>query len=314
MRIIAKLLVVYVFCPAILASFSGCSKKNDPGIDNRFRFDETIEAGGIQRTYLLNLPPNYYNSSDFALIIAMHGGGGDAVQFESTSKLTDKANASGFVVVYPEGVESNRLLKIRTWNAGTCCEYAMENNIDDVGFISKLIDHLLASYKIDPKKVYATGHSNGGMLSYRLACELSNKIAAVAPNGCTMVVEQPCNPTRAVPVLHMHSVLDTNVPYMGGEGTGFTEVYYPPLDSVLNVWSQINNCATPSQVLLDNSDYKFTTWSDCDNGTTIEYYLTKDGGHGWPGGLPGGPNSDTPSAVISANDLLWDFFQQYQLP
>lgn len=293
---------------------TGCSRKDDPNIDNVFRFSETLTVDGTQRTYLLNLPPDYYGSSDFALVIAMHGGGGDAVQFESTSKLTDKANASGFIVVYPEGVQSTGLLKARTWNAGTCCEYAVNNNIDDVEFISQLIDRLVATYKIDPKKVFATGHSNGGMLSYRLACELADKIAAVAPNGCTMVVTEPCTPTRPVPVLHMHSELDTNVPYTGGVGTGPTKVYFPPLDSVLNVWSLISNCATAPQVLVDNSDYKHTEWSDCDNGVTITYYLTKDGGHGWPGGLPGGPNSDTPSTVIKANDLLWDFFQQYQLP
>lgn len=291
-----------------------CSKRDDPKIDNTFRFDESITIDGIQRTYLLNLPPNYYESSNHALVIAMHGGGGEAVQFESTSKLTDKANASGFIVVYPEGVQSNGLLKARTWNAGKCCEYAAKNNINDVEFISQLIDLLIASYKIDPKKVYVTGHSNGGMLSYRLACELADKIAAIAPNGCTMVVEPPCTPSRPVPVLHMHSILDFNVPYTGGIGVGFTEVYYPPVDSVLNVWSVINKCTTTSQVLVNNASYKHTEWRDCNNDMTIQYYLTKDGGHAWPGGLPGGPNSDTPSTVISANDLLWDFFQQYQLP
>jgi polyhydroxybutyrate depolymerase len=112
----------------------------------------------------------------------------------------------------------------------------------------------------------------------------------------------------------MHSKLDANVPYTGGIGTGVTDVYYASVDSVLNVWSTINNCTALSQVLIDNERYKFTGWTGCDNGVTIHYYLTTDGGHGWPGGLPGGPNSDTPSTVINANDLLWEFFQQHQLP
>lgn len=297
----------------MLLVVSSCFKKDeDPNVDNVFRFEETITVDGRARSYILNLPPNYYDAENFSLVIAMHGGGGDALQFESTSKLTEKANASGFIVVYPNGVKSNGLLAAQTWNAGKCCDYARDQNINDVNFISSVIDELLAGYKINPKKVYATGHSNGGMLSYRLACELSDKIAAIAPNGCTMVMKTPCNPSREVPVLHMHSVLDERVPYQGG--VGVTNLYYPPVDSVLNAWSISDNCAVKAQVLVDDSKYKHTKWSSCANNVNIEYYLTQDGGHGWPGGLPGREGSDTPSKVINANDLLWEFFQRYQLP
>jgi len=289
-----------------------CLKKDDPNVDNVFRFEKTITVDGRARTYILNLPPDYYDDSQFSLVIAMHGGGGNALQFESTSKLTEKANASGFIVVYPNGVKSNGLLQAQTWNAGKCCDYARDQNINDVNFISTLIDELVSGYKINPKKVYATGHSNGGMMSYRLACEIPNKITAIAPNGCTMVVKQPCNPSRAVPVLHMHSVLDARVPYQGG--VGITDVYYPPVDSVLNAWSITNSCAVQAQVLQNNDKYKHTEWSSCTDEIKIENYLTQDGGHAWPGGLPGSQNGDTPSKVISANDLLWAFFQRYELP
>lgn len=294
-------------------SLTGCRQKDSIPIDNVFRFKETLTVDGLQRTYTLNLPPAYYTSSDFSLVIAMHGGGGNADQFETTSKLTEKANNAGFIVVYPEGVQSDGQLKARTWNAGGCCDYARDHNIDDVNFIRQLINHLASTYKINPKKVYATGHSNGGMLSYRLACEIPDKIAAIATSSCTMVVTQPCNPSRPVPVLHMHSVKDTNVPYQGGIGTGFSNMYFPPIDSVLNVWSAINACSNPAQVLVNDNKYKYTKWSNCDDNVTIQYYLTQDGGHAWPGGLPGSSNGDTPSTVINANDLLWDFFQQYQL-
>jgi polyhydroxybutyrate depolymerase len=262
----------------------------------------------------LNLPPNYYQSSDFALVIAMHGGGGSAQQFESSSLLTEKADFAGFIVVYPEGVASIGLLKARTWNAGGCCAFAQENNINDVKFISVLIDKLVSTYKINPKKVYATGHSNGGMMAYRLACELSGKIAAIAPNASSMVIKTPCNPSRQVPVLHMHSALDTNVPYKGGYGSGVSNAYFPPIDSVLNVWSTINTCSSKGKVLTNDNKYTLTEWSDCANNVKISYYLTKDGGHAWPGGLKGSGIGDTPSKVIQANDLLWNFFQRYQLP
>lgn len=291
-----------------------CGKKNDdPDTPKVYRVEGSLTVDGRERTYLVNLPPAYYDNKDYSLIIAMHGGGGSGAQFEASSLLTQKANASGFIVVYPDGVQSTGL-GIRTWNAGTCCAFAVENNINDVKFISQLIDKLVATYKINPKKVYATGHSNGGMLSYRLACELSNKIAAIAPNGCTMVVTQPCNPSRAVPILHMHSVLDEHIPYTGGTGNGISGVYAPPMDSVFNVWSSKNACTTTAQVVINNSSYKFTQWTGCSNNTAINYYLTKDGGHAWPGGLPGSANGDTPSQVINANDLLWEFFKKYQLP
>lgn len=306
------------FCLIVLfftVIISSCRRNTAPPADKIYRFGEKITVDGLERTYTLNLPPDYYEATDFSLVIAMHGGGGSASQFESTCKLTDKANAAKFIVVYPEGVQSTGILKARSWNAGGCCDYAVAQNINDVKFISLLIDKLVSTYKINSKKVYATGHSNGGMLAYKLACELSAKIAAIAPNGCTMVAPT-CNPTRPVPVLHMHSILDTNVPYGGGivNGTGTQGIYMPPLDSVMNVWSLKNNCANIAQVAVNDAKYKLTKWTNCSGNVTVQYYLTKDGGHGWPGGLPGGPNSDIPSTVINANNLLWDFFQQYQLP
>jgi polyhydroxybutyrate depolymerase len=305
-----RLLLLFI---SLLFIAGACLKKDDdPNVDNVYRFEETITVDGRARTYILNLPPTYYDAADFSLVIALHGGGGDALQFESTSKLTDKANESNFIIVYPNGVKSTGILGAQTWNAGKCCDYARDNNINDVKFISEVIDELLNHYKINPKRVYATGHSNGGMLSYRLACEIPAKITAIAPNGCTMVVKQPCSPSRAVPVLHMHSVLDTRVPYQGG--VGVTGVYFSPIDSVLNVWSISSDCKTIAQVLQDDDDFKFTKWSSCNDDVAVEYYLTQDGGHGWPGGLPGSVNGDAPSKVINANDLLWEFFQRFELP
>lgn len=277
---------LFISVSLLSLSFTGCRRDDDDDVEKVYRFSESMTVDGRERTYVLNLPPNYYKASGFSLVIAMHGGGGDANQFESTCELTEKANASGFIVVYPNGVQSDGNLQARTWNAGKCCDYARDNNIDDVKFITQLIDKLVDTYKINPKKVYATGHSNGGMLSYRLACEVPDKIAAIAVSSCSMVVTQPCNPSRPVPVLHMQSVLDDKVPYEGG--IGITGVRFSPLDSVLNVWSSLNTCAVAGQVLVDDDKYKFTEWSDCSEDVTIQYYLTQDGGHAWPGGLPGG--------------------------
>lgn len=296
----------------LLLTLLACSDDTTTPVDETiFHTEETITVDGRVRTYTVNLPPGYYKSSGFALVIAMHGGGGSADQFESTTLLSEKADAAGFIVVYPEGVKSTGALGARTWNAGKCCDYARDNNIDDVNFIRQLITTLTGKYKIDPKKVYATGHSNGGMLSYRLACEMPDKIAAIAVSACTMVVTTPCNPSRPMPVLHMHSKLDDRVPYLGG--IGITDVYFPPVDSVLNAWSLTNACANPP-LSTDKGDYTFTEWQACTGNSTLQWYLTDDGGHAWPGGLPGSDNGDTPSTAINANDLLWEFFKGHTLP
>jgi polyhydroxybutyrate depolymerase len=114
----------------------------------------------------------------------------------------------------------------------------------------------------------------------------------------------------------MHSVQDTHVPYQGGSGSGIGTqgLVFASLDSVLNVWSLKNTCTTTAQVVINDANYKLTKWTNCAGNVAIQYYLTKDGGHSWPGGLPGSIIGDPNSTVINANNLLWDFFQQYQLP
>ncbi|HEX2533810.1 MAG TPA: PHB depolymerase family esterase [Chitinophagaceae bacterium] len=289
-----------------------CRKKKLP--DTELHFSGSMIVEGRERTYTVNLPPNYPEGSGFSLVLALHGGGGSARQFETTSGLSEKANASGFIVVYPEGVRSSGLLGLRTWNAGGCCDDAAEKNIDDVQFISRLIDQLVAGYKINPKRVYATGHSNGGMMAYRLACQLSHKMAAIAPSAATLVVQQSCQPGRSVPVLHLHSAVDRHVPFEGGVGSGPSKHYNPPVDSALHVFLRINGCPTIAVETKETSGYTHKKWSGCSGNAEVQYYLTKDGGHAWAGGSKGSSIGDAPSTAISSNDLLWAFFQQYQLP
>lgn len=261
---------------------------------------------------MLNLPPHYYDTSNIPLVIALHGLGGSASQCERDYGITGKGNDAGFIVAYPEGVRNDGVLGLRIWNAGTCCQYARNNNIDDVHFISTLIDTLLAKYKIDAKRVYVTGMSNGAMMTYRLACELSDKIAAIAPVSGTLLTIQPCQPARPVPIMHIHSILDAKVPYYGG--IGMDGYYFPPVDSGLHVWAAANGCNTTPQVITDDALYKLTMWTGCSNNVTIECYLTQDGGHAWPGGKKSTRRGDTPSTVLNATDVIWDFFKQYSLP
>lgn len=279
----------------------------DPGADDVYRFYESVNIDGETRTYLLNLPPDFYENSDrYPLVIALHGTGGEATQFENNYHFTEKANSAGFVVVYPEGIKNHGFLGVRVWNAGDCCGDAADRQVDDKKFITTLIDEFVSEYRIDPQKVYATGMSNGGMMTYRLACEMSEKIAAVAVVSGTLVSGEPCTPGSPVPVLHIHSILDDVVPYHGGEGLG--GYYFPPVDSVLTIWASINGCSTNPEI-SDHEKYSFYEWPSCKNGSAVELYLTKGGGHSWPGGEKPRPQADPPSTAIDANDLIWDFFQ-----
>lgn len=271
---------------------------------------DSITVGALTRTYTLRLPSAYDGVTPLPLVIAMHGGFGSGLQLEEQSLLSDEAELEGFIVVYPDGVPSP--LNIRTWNAGGCCGYAMNNNIDDVGFINALLDTLIAENAIDTLRIYATGMSNGGFMSYRLACELSTRIAAIAPVSASMTIDV-CAPPRSMPVIGLHSYLDESVPYLGGVGSGVSGHYNSPQDSVQTAFALHANCTVLNDTLLNNSDMTVIRWHECDCQREMVLYMTHDGGHSWPGGQQGTGIGDPPSTVISANDLMWDFFQQYTL-
>ena len=271
---------------------------------NHFLFD------GNDRTYLVHLPSQYSNEEIYPLVIAMHGGFGSAENMQNQSRLSIKADAENFIVVYPEGVKGG-VLDIRTWNAGWCCGYASNSNVDDVGFINALLDTLISHYSIDTTRIYATGMSNGGFMAYRLACELSDRIAAIAPVSASMSLND-CEPSRAVPIIHFHSYSDTNVPYKGGVGNGVSNHYNSPIDSVINAWANFNSCMLQNDTIFSDNSYTHIVWDSCECNSEIELYITEDGGHSWPGGqqtLVGDPASE----YINANDLMWTFFQNHTL-
>lgn len=266
----------------------------------------TITVGGLDRSYTLRLPSIYDGTTPLPLVICMHGGAGSGPQVENQSQLTAKAEQEGFIIVYPEGTGT-----IRTWNAGGCCGAAVNNNADDVGFIDALLDELIANHAIDTTRIYATGMSNGGFMSYRLACELSERIAAIAPVSASMTIAV-CQPTRSVPVISFHSYQDSSVPYLGGVGDGVSNHYNSPQDSVLTAFALHADCTMLRDTLQHDATMTVVRWHECDCQQEMLQYMTQDGGHSWPGGT-GTVIGDPPSTAVSANELMWEFFQQHTL-
>lgn len=300
-----RMMLLGVFLAAL--SFSNC-QKNSGG--KAYRYNGVMNVDGYDRSYLLNLPPDFYDTAGFPLVIVLHGFAGNAAQAERDYGVTDKANAGHFIVVYPQGVGSDGTYHLRSWNAGNCCFVAQSDDVNDVHYISSLIDYLVANYKVDPKRVYVAGMSNGAMMAYTLACQLSEKIAAITSVSGTLITSSPCTPSRTVPVLEIHSAQDLKVPFNGGFGMG--GVWFPAVDSGLNVLAALDSCGPPQ--MTQYTGYNLTEWRGNDGNVAIDCYLTQDGGHSWPGGSKPRAQADPPSIYLNATDLLWDFFQRYRLP
>jgi len=278
---------------------------------------QSLSFAGRERTYLVHLPPAIGNSP-FPLVLVLHGGGGNAANAARMTQMSALANQENFIVVYPDG--TGRLDdKLLTWNSGNCCGYALDNQIDDVGFIRALIKKLARDYPIDARRVYVTGISNGGMMSYRLGCELSDKIAAIAPVAGALNVD--CKPAQPVSVIAFHGTNDQNVPYNGGAGSKSIDPHPRTDQSVayaMAFWSQFNQCApTPARdergnpALSGANGIVHDTYSNCANRAGVELYTIKGGGHAWPGGDRLTILLDAPTKEISATELMWKFFKQH---
>ncbi len=273
----------------------------------------TLTYGGLERTYLLHVPASYNRNKATALVLDFHGGGGNANSQMRTSAFSGLADEKGFLVAYPNG--TGRLEdKLLTWNGGTCCGYAVTNQIDDVGFVRALVAEVQSKYNIDPKRIYATGLSNGAIFSYRLACDASDLFAAVAPVAGTLNYLR-CNPSQPVSVIHFHGTDDTHVGYNGGTGPdSLTNVPFASVKDSIDFWLNADQC--PKQTQSESfKDIQHDIYSGCASGTAIELYTIVGGKHAWPGSQgPAWFGGDEPAQSISATQLIWDFFAAHPKP
>ncbi|WP_413558678.1 alpha/beta hydrolase family esterase [Bdellovibrio sp. HCB209] len=274
----------------------------------------SFSFGGMERFYKVHVPASYKSSVAMPLLFVLHGGGGD-MEIQATDKYykqISKSEAQGFIAVFPNGSSQFKSGKLATWNAGNCCGKGRDLNVDDVGFIREVFKKVSAQLNVDKQKVFAAGMSNGGMMSYRLACEASDifkGIAAVAGTDNT----KECQPKNPISVLHIHAKDDDHVQFNGGAGekafkdkSQVTEFVSVP--KTVEKWVGLESCeAKPAKVLEKSGAY-------CERykckASSVQLCVTDKGKHSWPGGTKprAGLMGGSPSEAISANDVMWDFF------
>jgi polyhydroxybutyrate depolymerase len=275
----------------------------------------SITVGGLNRTYVVHVPNDHDQKSLMSVVLALHGATMNGPMMAWFSGLNRKADEAGFLAVYPNGTDSNSSF---TWNGGNCCGWAMQNRVDDVAFTDALLNDLMRAYPVDPRRVYATGMSNGAVMAYRLASELSERIAAIAPVAGAVGTENH-QPKRPVSVLHFHGTKDEYIPFLGGRGEkGITGTQFCSVDHSIQTWVNLNGCdERPTTDVLSKSGDEMTvtrkTYSGGKDGSEVALVVIEGGGHTWPGRKSPAAILGKSATNVSANDLMWEFFQKHEL-
>ena len=271
---------------------------------------ETIQASiihdDIQRDYILYVPAIYDGENAVPLILNFHGYGSNATEQMFYGDFRSISDTANFLVVHPEGTLLNN---VSHWNVGG---WTFGSTVDDVAFTSALIDSLSLEYNIDPERIYATGMSNGGFMSYLLACQLSDRIAAIASVTGSMTPQtyDNCEPQRPMSIMHIHGTDDSVVPYLGAF---FTE----PVENALAYWVTFNNADQEPTLnpvedsnTNDGSNAEHIIYGNGEKGVRVEHYKIYGGDHTWPGTIFNQPGTNYD---IDASLEIWKFFSLYNI-
>lgn len=264
---------------------------------------DTFNFDGFERDYILYIPSLYDGTTAVPLVINLHGYGSNNLQQQLYGSFIPQANEDNFLVVHPNGTLD--LTGTRYWNA-----FLNSGAVDDVAFINELIDRLSTQYNIDQSQIFSTGMSNGGFMSYKLACELNNRIAKIASVTGSMntVLETTCAPTAAVPVMQIHGTADLTVQYNGSLGV-------MAIEDVVDFWVAENNCDPVAQLTqvpnintTDNSTAELYYYGNGDNGSEVFFYKVIGGGHTWPD-APIELGGNVTNRDFNASQVIWNFFK-----
>lgn len=259
--------------------------------------EHALDSAGSARNYRLYLPERY-SGEPVPLVFSFHGSGGVPQDQAETSRFHELADRHGFAVVFPAGAFTNSITA-RSWNAN------VEPGVDDVQFVRDMIEHVAGIVNIDRSRIYVSGFSGGGRISSRLACELSDVLAAAAPVAGLQYPED-CVPERSIPVIAFHALDDRVNTY---EVTAESRPYWRMgVETALDRWRQANGCSLANDDDRLSQDITLYTWSACSGGAEIHFYQRRTGGHSWPGAMQNGAVQS-----IDASELIWAFFSRHRL-
>jgi polyhydroxybutyrate depolymerase len=264
--------------------------------------DWTLKPSGTDRTVHVHIPPSYDPTKAVPIVLDFHGYTSNPSQQAGFAGMIAKSDAAGFVAVHAEGTGS-----LKSWNAGACCGTAATDKTEDVAFVNAILDQLVKKLCVDEKRIFSTGLSNGGFLSYRLACEMSGRIAAIAPVAAVMGIPT-CTPTRPVPIMHFHGTSDQLVPYNGNNNG------YPSVAVTTSKWAERNGCTDKPRETFKKDDVTCMTQDKCNAGAEITVCTVDGGGHTWPGSKAVMIGLGKITQAINATDAMWDFFQKHPMP
>lgn len=283
-----------------------------------YKAEVDLRFNGFRRTYLIHLPPGYDAGRPLPLVVVVHGAFDTAEGMERFSGFSDLADQENFIALYPNGI--GILGYLQHWNAGHCCGKAAADQWDDVGYLAMVIEDVCSRLAIDRRRIYMTGFSNGGMMTYRFGAERGDLLAAIAPLAATAGGrpdgESPewriPEPIKPLPLLSIHGLSDDYVPFNGGTSPARgTEREYWPVKRSLGIWIQRNQCrSNPTTIEQPGGKVQVDTWDDCRQGNDIVLYTLDGWGHLWPGPYfnaelaPGDPLKNFDAARI-----IWDFFK-----
>jgi polyhydroxybutyrate depolymerase len=251
--------------------------------------ERKVKVSDLERSYLLHIPPDLDLSQPAPLIFVFHGLGDDPAEMQLLTGFNEIADKFSFLLVYPVGVG-------QSWNAGgKCCGEALTNKIDDIAFVRQILLDLATVVRVDKKRIYATGFSNGGALADRLACEMPDVFAAVA-SVAGILSYSPCQPQQPISVMHIHGLSDYILPYKGG---GSFEIR--PVEEIMSSWAELNGCIDSPTVESPIKGIKHIVYVSCQAGTGVELYALQGEGHAWP-------SKDT----WDASQIIWAFFAAHQ--
>jgi polyhydroxybutyrate depolymerase len=275
-------------------------------------YTESMQDGGLTRTYYIHIPQSYNQKQAVPLVLAFHGSSATGKALAQESHLNTIADAGGFIAVYPDGYQGQ-------WADGRGTTPPEQAGVNDVEFVSDLIDKLSSEYVIDKSRVYVTGMSNGGIFSERLACDLANKITAIASVSGTMAenISSQCQPARPIPVMLFMGTSDTSVPFEGGEVDGNQGLNLSATDTIQQ-WVTLNACSSTPMVTSappapnDGTSVSRSHYGSCKDHADVVLYTIEGGVHAWPGSGATVQTSGQ-SEHLDASQVMWKFFQHHHM-